>query len=537
MIGQRTTPQSKRHLSSNISDNTSSNSKNNSNNNNKNNAAGATTPLHHHHHLNSIRRRFDDDDEYDENKKDGKHYQNKKGHRRSCRENLLVYFLAKPQFLVMMTIFGFMSMGSLCVFVFRTQKLVLFNDAQQQQQQQSSSLSSLRSSFSSSTSSTTSRLSLTDRVLYQPLTSLPSVSNQHRYAAAAVASSSQRVLIHNDNDVTAGYTTTTTTTTTVKPRVVGCYWPKDYDNELLVTEQQQQQSQITQKAPKQPEIMVPLITERLDANLIRSLTHRSLYVLRIEIKAQMHLENSKDYMDGEPDPFEEGDCVAQYEWQKMTFSTCNTVHEQALTALLRPTIRGSSSNTSTTARKGSDGDQVKFLAYGYWRDVWMVRDADWEPLALKTIRYEHDFVQRNYDRHRRDAVAMEHLTSSPNVISIYGFCGNSGIFEFASGGSLEDAIWYSNEPEWNSTEKLIVAYQMASGLADLHNIDKEGVASIAHTDITPSQFVFVNKVGRFLLNDFNRCRFIRWNQKTEQTCPFHVGNNPGTVSFNSFMFL
>ena len=30
---------------------------------------------------------------------------------------------------------------------------------------------------------------------------------------------------------------------------------------------------------------------------------------------------------------------------------------------------------------------------------------------------------------------------------------------------LEDAIWYSeaDEPDWNSTEKLIIAYQVASG--------------------------------------------------------------------------
>jgi hypothetical protein len=95
---------------------------------------------------------------------------------------------------------------------------------------------------------------------------------------------------------------------------------------------------------------------------------------------------------------------------------------------------------------------------------------------------------------------------------------------------LEDSIWYSQEREWNATEKLVVAYQAVSGLADLHNVDGEGKASIAHTDIVPSQFVFVNSKGRFLLNDFNRCRFIRWNKKENKPCPFHVGSNPGTVS-------
>ena len=69
------------------------------------------------------------------------------------------------------------------------------------------------------------------------------------------------------------------------------------------------------------------------------------------------------------------------------------------------------------------------------------------------------------------------------------------------------------------------------GLADLHNVDKEGRACIAHTDITASQFVFVNKVGRFLLNDFNRCRFIAWDKRRDKACNFKVGSNPGTVRF------
>jgi hypothetical protein len=54
---------------------------------------------------------------------------------------------------------------------------------------------------------------------------------------------------------------------------------------------------------------------------------------------------------------------------------------------------------------------------------------------------QHDYIERNYDRHRRDALSMERLTSSPMVLDIYSFCGNSGVFEFASGGDITDAIW------------------------------------------------------------------------------------------------
>jgi tRNA A-37 threonylcarbamoyl transferase component Bud32 len=122
------------------------------------------------------------------------------------------------------------------------------------------------------------------------------------------------------------------------------------------------------------------------------------------------------------------------------------------------------------------------------------------------------------------------MTASPNVINIHAYCGNSGIFEYAYGGDMEDMIWYSDS-KWNSTERLIVAYQVATAIADVHTVEENGRPSIAHTDITTSQFVYVD--GRYKLNDFNRCRFIAWNQKTNEQCGFFVSKNPGHVSTRS----
>ena len=65
------------------------------------------------------------------------------------------------------------------------------------------------------------------------------------------------------------------------------------------------------------------------------------------------------------------------------------------------------------------------------------------------------------------------------------------------------------------------------GIAAVHNFDKEGVASIAHTDITPGQFVLVD--GVYKLNDFNRARFIRWSREEDRPCGYYVGKNPGKV--------
>jgi hypothetical protein len=62
-------------------------------------------------------------------------------------------------------------------------------------------------------------------------------------------------------------------------------------------------------------------------------------------------------------------------------------------------------------------------------------------------------------------------------------------------------------------------------LAAVHNIDAEGEATIAHTDIQPGQYIKVN--GLWKLNDFNRARFISFSIKNKTACPYFVGNNPG----------
>lgn len=63
------------------------------------------------------------------------------------------------------------------------------------------------------------------------------------------------------------------------------------------------------------------------------------------------------------------------------------------------------------------------------------------------------------------------------------------------------------------------------GLAVLHNFDIEGVPSVAHTDISPNQFV---KVGNmFKLNDFNRARLLTKNITTQELCTYREGTNRG----------
>lgn len=104
-----------------------------------------------------------------------------------------------------------------------------------------------------------------------------------------------------------------------------------------------------------------------------------------------------------------------------------------------------------------------------------------------------------------------------------------GIFEYASGGDIEQMIDFDTaKVDWNSTERLVVAYQVAASIADAHDSERNGVTTLAHTDITTGQFVHVESTQTYKLNDINRCRFIARDENTGEPCKFEVGNNPGT---------
>jgi hypothetical protein len=281
-------------------------------------------------------------------------------------------------------------------------------------------------------------------------------------------------------------------------------------------------------------------------------------------------ENKKDL--GLADPLETKECKAQYQWQLDSKPTCNALHEMDMRHFVDKKATHGDYSDENVLR-----ERVRLIANGGWRDVWgliddyndhhrsgdighsedaIENDGDESKtndryVVLKTLLYPKEVVPRNVERHRRDAMAMERLTSSQNIVDIYAFCGNSGLFEFAKGGDLEAAVhalaksFYTNGQLTReerlqrlqlgaytmhpfilrlytdeSPFRVIIAHmraccsffiiidttgvQGAMGLADLHNFDQEGRPSVAHTDISLGQFVKID--GRFKLNDFNRVR-------------------------------
>lgn len=216
--------------------------------------------------------------------------------------------------------------------------------------------------------------------------------------------------------------------------------------------------------------------------------------------------------------FVTNECSPLFDWQMSSFPSCNKLHEIGLSHSVL-SYDGKNDNTST-----------RIINHGYFRDVWTISDTSLSSSlqVLKTLRYEHDYIDRNYDRHRRDAVATERLTSSPYIVNIYGYCANNGLFEFSEGGDIDHALFTQKaiDNPMSKYDRLRIATQVANAIADAHHTDpKTGQASIAHTDITGSQFIFIN--GIFKLNDFNRARFLRWNEKENKPCGFKVGANRG----------
>lgn len=211
-------------------------------------------------------------------------------------------------------------------------------------------------------------------------------------------------------------------------------------------------------------------------------------------------------------------CNLMGDWQESHHPTCLFFHEIEMNPpVVEPHIGRSSDELM---------DQIRLVNNGAYRDVWMFRDWDGTQQALKTLRYnkKREFEPRNYERHRRDAVAVEQLSGSPYIANGYGYCGNSALAEYSTGGDLFDLM----DTDPSDIDRLRVAHVVAASIADAHHLDSQGRATIAHTDIKPNQWIEID--GEYKLNDFNRARLLTWDPERNKHCGFRVQRNAGMVS-------
>mmetsp|Transcript_16878 Transcript_16878/g.31966 ORF Transcript_16878/g.31966 Transcript_16878/m.31966 type:complete len:240 (-) Transcript_16878:5253-5972(-) len=90
-------------------------------------------------------------------------------------------------------------------------------------------------------------------------------------------------------------------------------------------------------------------------------------------------------------------CVPLVEWQEYSFPTCNILHEIHLMS-------------------------AEYTNSGMNRDVWMIKDANSENVAMKTLAMQHSFSRSMINKQRIDAIVSERSTSLESIVNIFAYC-------------------------------------------------------------------------------------------------------------------
>lgn len=212
------------------------------------------------------------------------------------------------------------------------------------------------------------------------------------------------------------------------------------------------------------------------------------------------------------EPSHPSHCLPKAAWQESSFPNCNSLHELSI---------------DRSWAQPDEETTVKVLGEGWFRTTWQLNTPH-DQTVVKTLRIARDFNKEYYELHRRDAVAMERLTSSPFVVNIYGYCGQSAMNELAdfSYPGIQNLENFNKRMRGQYTEqtnriKLRMAASVALGVADIHaagSTDDENVYMV-HYDLNHRNIALM-RGGKPKINDFNVAEFLRYDPATNQTCPF-----------------
>ncbi|KAL7574558.1 hypothetical protein ACA910_015908 [Epithemia clementina (nom. ined.)] len=200
-------------------------------------------------------------------------------------------------------------------------------------------------------------------------------------------------------------------------------------------------------------------------------------------------------------------CQPMHQWQTHSYTTCNPIHEFSIQEEFRH-------------------DKLHLIACGGDRCTFRLDDpaaagTGEPPLAFKVIKADEKgrFSKRMLEASRKDGMVMERLSQSPYVLSTYGYCGLSQVLEYADGGSIHDLMKRGRNFNFQMApiDKLRIAYQLVSAVADLHSVEGDDHApSITHNDLCCHQFVSVK--GVYKLNDFHLAYLVTQNKETGNIC-------------------
>lgn len=208
-------------------------------------------------------------------------------------------------------------------------------------------------------------------------------------------------------------------------------------------------------------------------------TNRSVDVLS---ENQESLENSAYYDKPSHNPLQPyknfSECTPMHPWQKESFPTCNQIHESVDFTQFNTRVV----NNFNSAYISKVVEDKRLLAHGYFRDSYLIFDKEArharQPITFKTLRFRRRYDAWTLDRHRMDALVMERMTASDNIIDIYGYCGTAGLFEFAT-GDMYNVLGHrlSGKDEIDFLPRLRFALDIATAIADLHSIESRGNSS------------------------------------------------------------
>lgn len=220
-------------------------------------------------------------------------------------------------------------------------------------------------------------------------------------------------------------------------------------------------------------------------------------------------------------------CIPMTSWQTQAFPTCNTVHEIDMSKGL---INDDVSETEASGIVkfqliGKGGSRLVFRAK--WRsprynisDINENEPSNMDRFALKVLRIDRPFEPYLYEYNRVDAIASERLTSAPDIVDIYGYCGMSVLNEPSSGWDMRHLLLLKGSV-WEPKEILALILQASKALAHVHSFDYSSGrnATLVHNDITYNNYV-LSMYGKLKLGDFNRAVPLRWNKTTNESCGF-----------------
>ena len=297
------------------------------------------------------------------------------------------------------------------------------------------------------------------------------------------------------------------------------------------------------------------------------------------------------------------DGCSKLDWHDYHYPNCNEIHEIDMRRVIeygkfggrrkkKKNMDSSDDDDDSEDESSTDNTQTTprqkypwgFVGNGLWRDVFTCDPREESlttpvaPAVLKMMKSEHKYDARNFNRHRRDALVMERLSSSHHLVPIYGYCSQTVLTQAIS-HTLDDVIYarehesvkkwspndgYKTKPpleSWMGTDedgellatretevgRIKLALGVFRGLVDLHEGDRTTNSSnwlpVVHADLQSKQYLIDAHTGQIYLNDFNRCRFMTKNDRpdtdidnttstssdsTLKSCPLYIGSAPGS---------